>query len=63
MLTKSIGTDGNFYGTTNGGFYCQYGSIFNLTTDLGPFVETPLTFGSVRQRLSFSETNSPGQLK
>jgi uncharacterized repeat protein (TIGR03803 family) len=42
------GTDGNFYGTTDqGGAYTYWGTVFRLSTGLGPFVETNPTSGVV----------------
>jgi uncharacterized repeat protein (TIGR03803 family) len=45
------GTDGNFYGTTSGGGSGTQGggTIFSLSTGLGPFVNLPSRFGKVGQ--------------
>jgi uncharacterized repeat protein (TIGR03803 family) len=41
-------TNGTFYGTTDGGGAAgNYGTVFSLSVGLGPFVETPLTYGTV----------------
>ena len=47
-------TDGNFYGTTyqEGAFCC--GTVFRLSTGLGPFVETEPSSGIVIERRSLS---------
>jgi uncharacterized repeat protein (TIGR03803 family) len=40
-------TDGNFYGTTNGGGANNDGTVFSLSVGLGRFVETRRTYGEV----------------
>jgi uncharacterized repeat protein (TIGR03803 family) len=40
-------TDGIFYGTTGGGGANSYGTVFSLSVNLGPFVETLPTSGKV----------------
>jgi uncharacterized repeat protein (TIGR03803 family) len=40
-------TDGNFYGTTYAGGSSRDGTIFSLSTGLGPFVKTLPAFGKV----------------
>ena len=41
------GTNGEFYGTTEGGGVNNDGAVFSLSTGLGPFVETSPTSGPV----------------
>lgn len=44
-------TDGSFYGaTTNGGGGCDCGTLFSLSTGLGPFVKFVRGYGKVGQR-------------
>jgi uncharacterized repeat protein (TIGR03803 family) len=40
-------TNGNFYGTTDGGGANGNGTVFSLTVGLGPFVKTLPTSGNV----------------
>jgi uncharacterized repeat protein (TIGR03803 family) len=54
------GTDGNFYGTTQGGGVYGYGTVFSLTVGLGPFVETQPTSGKVGTVLKILGTNLAG---
>ncbi|MGO8680670.1 MAG: choice-of-anchor tandem repeat GloVer-containing protein [Limisphaerales bacterium] len=49
FATLTLGTDGNFYGTTAGGGSSNYGTVFEMTTD-GTF--TPLVY--------FNGTNGAG---
>jgi uncharacterized repeat protein (TIGR03803 family) len=45
-------TDGNFYGTTDGGgLYDGNGTVFRISVGLGPFVETVPTSGAVGARV------------
>jgi uncharacterized repeat protein (TIGR03803 family) len=54
------GTDGNFYGTTYGGGANNYGTVFSLSVDLGPFVETQTTAGPVGSLVKILGTNLTG---
>jgi uncharacterized repeat protein (TIGR03803 family) len=56
------GTDGTFYGTTAYGGPLSYnsGSVFNLSTGLGPFIETLPTVGTVRAKVVIMGNNLTG---
>jgi uncharacterized repeat protein (TIGR03803 family) len=51
------GTDGNFYGTSEGG---GYGTIFRLSTGLAPFVKTLPTIAKVGATIRILGTNLTG---
>ncbi|HEV2176059.1 MAG TPA: choice-of-anchor tandem repeat GloVer-containing protein [Terriglobia bacterium] len=54
-------TNGNFYGTTqSGGAKGGYGTVFSLSVDLGPFVETQTTSGKVGATVKILGTNLTG---
>jgi uncharacterized repeat protein (TIGR03803 family) len=53
-------TDGNFYGTTNTGGAHGDGTVFSLSTGLGPFVETLPTSGKVGRRVGILGTDLTG---
>jgi uncharacterized repeat protein (TIGR03803 family) len=59
------GTDGNFYGTASGGGNCgepvlDCGTVFSLSTGLGPFVETLPSSGKVGNAVTILGTNLTG---
>jgi uncharacterized repeat protein (TIGR03803 family) len=54
------GTNGSFYGTTFIGGAHGYGAVFNLSTGLGPFVETRPTSGKVGAAVKILGTNLTG---
>jgi uncharacterized repeat protein (TIGR03803 family) len=45
--TPLQGTNGSFYGTTSSGGTSSYGTVYNLSVALGPFVKTNPTSGKV----------------
>lgn len=53
-------TDENFYGTTQIGGTNHYGTIFNLSLGLGPFVATRPAFGKVRKLVEILATDLTG---
>ncbi len=60
-------TNGNFYGTTyNGGVNADCtnsggcGTVYRLSTGLGPFIETEPTFGKVGSKVAILGTNLTG---
>ncbi len=54
-------TDGNFYGTTNGGGEAnQYGTIFSVSTGLGPFVQSITSSGKVGAKITVLGTSLTG---
>jgi len=53
-------TNGNFYGTTFIGGIHGYGVVFELSTGLGPFVETQPTSGKVGTAVKILGTNLTG---
>jgi uncharacterized repeat protein (TIGR03803 family) len=53
-------TDGNFYGTMEGGGLNGYGTIFSLSNDLGPFVKTLQAAGKVGSSVIILGTNLTG---
>jgi len=54
------GTNGNFYGTTFIGGIHGYGAVFELSTGLGPFVETQPTSGKVGAAVKILGTKLTG---
>jgi uncharacterized repeat protein (TIGR03803 family) len=59
------GTDGNFYGTTQGGGanFCGAsgcGTVFKVSTGLGPFVVTVPTSGKIGRKIVILGTNLTG---
>jgi len=54
------GTDGNFYGTTNGGGAGEYGTVFRLSMGLGPLVKTLPAFGKVGAAVKILGTDLTG---
>jgi uncharacterized repeat protein (TIGR03803 family) len=53
-------TNGKLYGTTGYGGANGYGTVFSLSVDLGPFVETRPTFGKVGTFVEILGTNLNG---
>ncbi len=53
-------TDGNFYGTTDLGGANSKGTVFSLSTGLGPFVETLPSYGTVGATVGILGTNLTG---
>lgn len=53
-------TDGTFYGTTSAGGTSGYGTVFNLSVGLGPFVETQTTSGKVGAAVKILGTSLTG---
>jgi uncharacterized repeat protein (TIGR03803 family) len=54
------GTDGDLYGTSSGGGAFLYGSVFSLSNNLGPLVETVPTMGIVGTQVIILGTNLTG---
>jgi uncharacterized repeat protein (TIGR03803 family) len=54
------GTDGTFYGTTDGGGSIGRGTVFSLALGLGPFVKTLHTSGKVGTAVKILGTNLTG---
>jgi uncharacterized repeat protein (TIGR03803 family) len=54
------GTDGNFYGTTTGNGATGYGTVFRVSTGLGPFIKTLPTVGKVGTRVHILGNNLTG---
>jgi uncharacterized repeat protein (TIGR03803 family) len=54
------GTDGDFYGTTDSGGLYGPGTVFRLSVDLGPFVETQTTSGRVGTVVNILGTDLSG---
>jgi uncharacterized repeat protein (TIGR03803 family) len=50
-------TNGIFYGTTSIGGASDFGTVFSLSTGLGPFVTTLPTSGGVGSRIAILGTN------
>lgn len=53
-------TDGSFYGNTQNGGTAGYGTLFNLSTGLAPFVETQTSSGKVGASVTILGTNLAG---
>jgi uncharacterized repeat protein (TIGR03803 family) len=53
-------TNGTFYGTTYASGANGYGTVFNLSVDLAPFVVTNPTFGKVGKAVKILGTNLTG---
>jgi len=53
-------TNGNFYGTTSGDETGSYGTVFSLSTDPGPFVETQTASGNVGAAVTILGTGLTG---
>jgi uncharacterized repeat protein (TIGR03803 family) len=53
-------TDGNFYGTTDGGGAYGDGTVFSLSVGLGPFVKTVPTSGKVGTAVTILGNNLTG---
>jgi uncharacterized repeat protein (TIGR03803 family) len=53
-------TNGDFYGTTEGGGTGGQGTVFSLSVGLGPFVETRPTYGKVGQFVEILGTDLTG---
>jgi uncharacterized repeat protein (TIGR03803 family) len=53
-------TDGNFYGTTESGGAGNLGTVFKLSTGLGPFVATQTSSGKVGSVVKILGTNLTG---
>ncbi len=53
-------TDGDFYGTAIGGGAYGFGTVFSLSVDLGPFVETQTSSGKVGATVIILGTNLTG---
>jgi uncharacterized repeat protein (TIGR03803 family) len=53
-------TDGTFYGTTLQGGSSDYGTVFSLSTGLGPFVETQTPAGRLGATVNILGTNLTG---
>jgi uncharacterized repeat protein (TIGR03803 family) len=53
-------TDGTFYGTTSSGGTDSEGTVFSLSTGLGPFVETRPAFGAAGSSVKILGTNLSG---
>ena len=51
------GTDGTFYGTTYEGGANEWGTVYNLSVGLGPFVETNPTSAAVRAVVTILGSN------
>jgi uncharacterized repeat protein (TIGR03803 family) len=56
-------TSGTLYGTTRWGGADSYGTVFSLSTGLGPFVETRPTSGKVGAAVTILGTNLTGATK
>lgn len=54
------GTDGSFYGSTQNGGPNGYGTLFNLSLGLAPFVETESAAGKVGAPVTILGTNLTG---
>ena len=55
------GTDGSFYGTTRGNAGSHvYGTVFNLSVGLGPFVKTLPTSGNIGAKVTILGTDLTG---
>jgi uncharacterized repeat protein (TIGR03803 family) len=55
-------TDGSFYGTTFQGGPSEYGTVFTLSTGLGPFVETQTSAGTVGATVNILGTDLTGAM-
>jgi len=53
-------TDGTFYGVTNQGGFIGYGTVYDISTGLGPFVQTQAVSGSVGTMVNILGTNLTG---
>ena len=56
------GTDGSFYGSTDGGGYtgCMCGTFYSLSVGLGPFVKANPDFGKVGYKINILGNNLTG---
>jgi uncharacterized repeat protein (TIGR03803 family) len=54
------GTNGDFYGTTYSGGTYGYGTVFSLSTGLGPFVALQSTYGKIGAQVKILGTDLTG---